>query len=87
MRLTWLSVLLASVAMVTGAATPTTAQSPKGPAAATSVAPAKVELAAAERDLLADIEDGEFRTLSFADASLIASGVTDTGKRKVYLVS
>jgi HEAT repeat protein/tetratricopeptide (TPR) repeat protein len=38
-----------------------------------------------EADLFADVRDGRFRTWSFAEAALLASGVQDKGKRKAYL--
>ncbi len=45
----------------------------------------KLTLTDAERKLFEDARDGQLDTHSFADACLIASGVTDPAKRKEYL--
>jgi tetratricopeptide (TPR) repeat protein len=46
----------------------------------------KIGLTDAERKLFADARDGKLDDHSFAEACLIASGVTDPAKRKAYLV-
>jgi tetratricopeptide (TPR) repeat protein len=45
----------------------------------------KVALTDDERKLFADARDGKLDTMSFGESCLIASGVTDAAKRKVYL--
>jgi tetratricopeptide (TPR) repeat protein len=45
----------------------------------------KLALTDDERKLFDDARDGKLDSFSFADACLIASGVTDPSKRKVYL--
>jgi len=69
-------------------AAPVAARQPKDPTPAkTAVVAPKVELTADEKGLVADVEDGEFKTISFAEATLIGSGVTDASKRKGYLAT
>lgn len=45
----------------------------------------KAALTDDERKLFADARDGKLDTMSFGESCLIASGVTDAAKRKVYL--
>src|SRR5262245_25531462 len=82
MRYTWRPALFASV-LILFVAAPAAARPPKVPAKAAPAA-TKVELTAAEKDLVADVEDGEFASIPLAEAALIASGVTDTRKREAY---
>jgi hypothetical protein len=84
MRCNWVSALFASV-LIAFAAGPTAARPPKPPAPVKAAPAEKVELTAAEQELVADAECGEFKTLSLAEAALIGSGVTDADKRKGYL--
>lgn len=44
-----------------------------------------IALTAAEKRLLQDVEDGQFQTLSLAEAGIVASGISDYRKRKAYL--
>src|SRR5438105_12183666 len=45
----------------------------------------KVELTDDERSLFAEARGGKLDKWSFGDACLVASGVTDSGKRKAYM--
>jgi tetratricopeptide (TPR) repeat protein len=90
MRTNRLSVLFVALVGLSLAASPSAAQ----PRATRPVAPApraippaavKVELSADETAILAAVEDGSFEGVSFAEAALIASGVSDPAKRKLYL--
>ena len=45
----------------------------------------KIGLTDDERKLFADARDGRLDTFSFAEACLMASGVTDAARRKAYL--
>jgi tetratricopeptide (TPR) repeat protein len=45
----------------------------------------RVELSPDEKALVADVKDGRFATWSFAEAALLASGVTGREQRRAYL--
>src|SRR5437763_2023291 len=56
-----------------------------GPPNPPAWAPLSLDITPAEQALWADVANGQFTKRSFAEAALLASGVTDGAKRRAYL--